>query len=129
LCELRANGRIQATDFHDFFTSSARIQYMAIRMVVFDVAGTTVVDFDNAVASKLVEAPAACGVNIAPEEVNPLMGVPKPLAVRTLLEQVRGGWQALKSCTTCYEDQEVTPQWCGPRSWIAGRRYRTRCGK
>jgi phosphonatase-like hydrolase len=77
---------------------------MAIRMFVFDVAGTTVADFDNAVAGKLVEAIGAWGVDILPEEVNPLMGMPKPLAVRSLLKQVRGSAPADEEVVAIHAD-------------------------
>ncbi|MFI4892517.1 MAG: HAD hydrolase-like protein [Phycisphaerales bacterium JB058] len=56
-------------------------------MVVFDMAGTTVRDEDNAVASAVRSALAEFGCEIAIEDVNPVMGMPKPLAVQTLLKQ------------------------------------------
>lgn len=56
-------------------------------MVVFDMAGTTVRDEDNAVAAAVQRALSDYGCDIALKDVDPVMGMPKPLAVRTLLEQ------------------------------------------
>ncbi len=63
---------------------------MKYSMVVFDMAGTTVFDEDNAVASCLRDALVAAGCPITLEAVDPVMGMPKPLAVRELLAQSRG---------------------------------------
>lgn len=63
---------------------------MKFSMVVFDMAGTTVEDTDNAVASRLCEALAAAGVHLPIPAIDPVMGIPKPLAIQTLLTQVRG---------------------------------------
>jgi len=60
---------------------------MAIRMVVFDMAGTTVWDGDDAVATCLVDAMRHAGADVSIEDVDPVMGMPKPLAVRTLMSQ------------------------------------------
>lgn len=56
-------------------------------MVVFDMAGTTVRDEDNAVAGTVQKALAEFGCPIELTDVDPVMGMPKPLAVRHLLEQ------------------------------------------
>ncbi|QDV64410.1 HAD family hydrolase [Crateriforma conspicua] len=56
-----------------------------ISMIVFDVAGTTVSDKENAVARCVSEAVTAAGVPTDAQAVNPLMGTPKPDAIRTLL--------------------------------------------
>ncbi len=61
-----------------------------MEMVVFDVAGTTLRDDGDVVASRMAEALAASGVEIALAEVNPVMGLLKPLAIATLLESKRG---------------------------------------
>jgi len=58
---------------------------MSIRMVVFDLAGTTVWDEDSAVAGRLCDALRAAGVSVDEPDVNPVMGMPKPLAIRTLM--------------------------------------------
>lgn len=58
--------------------------------MVFDMAGTTVCDDDNAVAGRLCDALRAAGADVTEPDVNPLMGTPKPAAVRTLLTQARG---------------------------------------
>jgi phosphonatase-like hydrolase len=59
---------------------------MAIKLVVFDIAGTTVKD-ENNVHKSLQSALAKAGVKASIAEINPLMGYPKPLAVKMLLEQ------------------------------------------
>ncbi|NEQ51182.1 MAG: HAD hydrolase-like protein [Leptolyngbya sp. SIO3F4] len=56
-------------------------------MVVFDMAGTTVRDEDNAVASSVQKALAEFGCDITLEAVDPVMGMPKPLAIRSLLDK------------------------------------------
>lgn len=61
-----------------------------IELFVFDVAGTTVSDEDHAVARCVCEAVRAVGADVAEADVNPVMGMPKPLAIRKLLEQARG---------------------------------------
>jgi len=63
---------------------------MKIRLVVFDVAGTTVRD-DDAVHNCLREALAADSVYVTRDQVNEVMGLPKPLAIRKLLEAKRNG--------------------------------------
>lgn len=64
-------------------------------MVVFDMAGTTVLDTDNAVAKAVQRALAEAGCKIALADVNPVMGMPKPLAIRSLLEQFGNPQQAV----------------------------------
>lgn len=63
---------------------------MLPKLAVFDVAGTTVLDDDNAVGGKVCEALAEDGIETNLDDVNPLMGMPKPLAVRRILEQRLG---------------------------------------
>lgn len=63
---------------------------MFIRMVVFDIAGTVISDADNAVAGRLCDAIRAAGVPVQEARVDPLMGTPKPAAIRILLEEARG---------------------------------------
>jgi len=57
-----------------------------IELVVFDLAGTTVHDGDS-VGSTFRAALAARGVGADPSAVNAVMGLPKPEAIRILLEQ------------------------------------------
>lgn len=55
------------------------------RLVVFDMAGTTVEDGDGAVNRCLRDAMAAGGFPVEHAEVNTVMGIPKPDAIRQLL--------------------------------------------
>ncbi|MDZ7605350.1 MAG: HAD-IA family hydrolase [Cyclobacteriaceae bacterium] len=57
---------------------------MNIKLAVFDMAGTTVRDFDN-VHEALMEALGFYDINVSRDEVNKVMGMPKPLAIRVLL--------------------------------------------
>ncbi len=57
-----------------------------IRLAVFDMAGTTVYDGD-AVHRCLMAALQAQGVAASRAAVNAVMGLPKPLAIQTLIEQ------------------------------------------
>jgi phosphonatase-like hydrolase len=57
---------------------------MAIELVVFDLAGTTV-DDRGAVNRCLRDALAADGFAASPEAVDGVMGIPKPVAIRSLL--------------------------------------------
>lgn len=59
---------------------------MPIELVVFDLAGTTVKD-DKDVHRVLQKALAAQGVAISIEDANAVMGMPKPVAIRKLLDQ------------------------------------------
>lgn len=61
-----------------------------MELVVFDVAGTTLRDDGDLVARRMTEAIASSGVDVAVAEVNPVMGLLKPLAIATLLESKRG---------------------------------------
>lgn len=58
---------------------------MAIKLVVFDMAGTTVKDNDN-VHYFLQKAFEKEGMAISREEANDVMGYPKPKAIKSLLE-------------------------------------------
>jgi phosphonatase-like hydrolase len=62
---------------------------MVPRLVVFDMAGTTVDDGD-AVGRCLVESLAQAGVAADVDRVNAVMGLPKPEAIRILLEGTPG---------------------------------------
>ncbi|WP_165228585.1 phosphonatase-like hydrolase [Aquisphaera insulae] len=57
---------------------------MAIELVIFDLAGTTVDDGD-AVNRCLRDALAAAGVTVTRDAVNGVMGIPKPVAIGVLL--------------------------------------------
>ncbi|TLU98853.1 HAD-IA family hydrolase [Dyadobacter luticola] len=59
---------------------------MSIELVVFDMAGTTVKD-KNFVGIAFQEAMKSQGYDIAIEDVNPLMGYEKPLAIKMMLER------------------------------------------
>jgi phosphonatase-like hydrolase len=63
---------------------------MPLELVVFDIAGTTVDDGD-AVNQCLRSALAEAGVDVTHSEVNAVMGLPKPLAIRRLLGRVGRG--------------------------------------
>jgi phosphonatase-like hydrolase len=58
-----------------------------IELVVFDMAGTTVYDGD-AVNASFRAALAASGIAADPAAVNRVMGLPKPEAIRILLEEI-----------------------------------------
>ncbi|MCF2443692.1 HAD hydrolase-like protein [Dyadobacter sp. CY345] len=59
---------------------------MSIELVVFDMAGTTVKD-KNAVGLAFQNAMNAYGYNIAIENINPIMGYEKPVAIRMMLDK------------------------------------------
>src|SRR5688572_589867 len=59
---------------------------MAIQLVVFDLAGTTVHDNQD-VHRVLKQALANAGVEISMTDANDVMGIPKPVAIRQLLEK------------------------------------------
>ncbi len=57
-----------------------------IKLAVFDMAGTTISD-DGAVQQHLFQALVSAGANPVMDDVNALMGYPKPLAISMLLSQ------------------------------------------
>jgi phosphonatase-like hydrolase len=59
---------------------------MAIELVVFDLAGTTVKDNQD-VHRMLRHALSRHGVEISMDDANSVMGLPKPVAIRMLLEK------------------------------------------
>lgn len=65
-----------------------------IKLAVFDMAGTTVKDQDN-VHQALIHAMAHFGYAVTREEANAVMGYPKPVAIRELLEARRAGLERL----------------------------------
>ncbi len=56
-----------------------------IKLVVFDIAGTTVKD-ENYVHQSLINAMASVGYVVSIEEANTVMGYPKPYAINELLK-------------------------------------------
>ena len=54
-------------------------------LVIFDMAGTTVYDGGSPVHRCLRESLASAGVAVTHEQVNAVMGLPKPDAIRQLL--------------------------------------------
>ena len=58
---------------------------MRVELVVFDMAGTTVYDGD-AVNRCLARALETAGVTAGRDEINAVMGIAKPIAIRTVLE-------------------------------------------
>ncbi|XZF13650.1 HAD hydrolase-like protein [Chitinophagaceae bacterium MMS25-I14] len=62
---------------------------MAIKLVVFDMAGTTVEDNNN-VAEVLQYALGQFGYNVSIDAVNKVMGYPKPVAIRELAASCSG---------------------------------------
>jgi len=59
---------------------------MSIKLVVFDMAGTTVSD-ENYVAISFQQAMKQHGYTVALEDVNPMMGYEKPLAIKMMLDK------------------------------------------
>jgi phosphonatase-like hydrolase len=60
---------------------------MTYRLAVFDMAGTTVAD-DNAVGIAFQQAFRNNGYEITLDDINPLMGYHKPLAIQMVLEKL-----------------------------------------
>ena len=78
---------------------------MPIDLVVFDMAGTTVYDGD-AVHKCLMTAVAHAGVPATRDQVNALMGMPKPLAIRDLVSSFRGTPPSDDEVAAIYADFE-----------------------
>ena len=62
---------------------------MNVALVVFDMAGTTVHD-DDAVHVCLQQALRAGGITVSRDQVNVVMGEPKPVAIAKLMSNARG---------------------------------------
>jgi phosphonatase-like hydrolase len=60
---------------------------MSVKLVVFDMAGTTVSDNNNNVARAFQKAFMENGIDISIGDATPLMGYHKPLAIQMLLER------------------------------------------
>ena len=76
---------------------------MKIDLVVFDMAGTTVRD-DDAVNVCLRDALAAAGEVVSRDDVNGVMGIPKPVAIRELLVKKAGQAPAPERVSAIHED-------------------------
>lgn len=59
---------------------------MSIKLVILDMAGTTIRD-ENVVRDSFITAFRNSGVRVTPEEVDPLMGYHKPAAIHSLLSK------------------------------------------
>lgn len=80
---------------------------MEIALIVFDMAGTTVYD-DDAVNLCLKAALSAAGVRATRDHINALMGMPKPLAIQTLLAEFRGQAAASDRAVEAIHDDFVS---------------------
>jgi phosphonatase-like hydrolase len=60
---------------------------MPVRLAVFDLAGTTIAD-DNAVATAFQRAFEVYGYSVAENDIKPLMGYKKPVAIQIMLERM-----------------------------------------
>jgi phosphonatase-like hydrolase len=60
---------------------------MPVKLAVFDLAGTTIKD-NNAVTTAFSNAFKSFGYTISREEIKPVMGYKKPVAIRTMLEKL-----------------------------------------
>lgn len=67
---------------------------MSVKLVVFDMAGTTVKD-KNYVGLAFQQAMKAHGYEVSIEEINPMMGYEKPLAIKMMLEGHRNGQEEI----------------------------------
>ncbi len=63
---------------------------MAVKLVVFDMAGTTVKDNDN-VHQSLINAFRLENIEVTRDEANKVMGYPKPIAIKQLLHAKLNG--------------------------------------
>ena len=73
------------------------------RLVVFDMAGTTIRD-DDAVNRCLRAAVAAAGVEVDRQAVNAVMGLPKPDAIHLLLERAGAAPPILRRAAAVHAD-------------------------
>jgi phosphonatase-like hydrolase len=79
---------------------------MKLKLIVFDMAGTTVRDFDN-VHEAIQEALSNEDIYVSREDVNGVMGMPKPVAIETLLNQEMEGNEVSDALIqTIFEDFE-----------------------
>lgn len=78
---------------------------MSVKLVVFDMAGTTVKD-KNYVGLAFQQAMKAHGYEVSIEEINPMMGYEKPLAIKMMLEKHGNGVEEITETliSTIHED-------------------------
>lgn len=62
---------------------------MPVKLVVFDIAGTTVQDDDHSVSKAFQASLANFGFTVALEAIDPLMGYEKTLAIRKILTEAK----------------------------------------
>ncbi|MEL7533651.1 MAG: HAD family hydrolase [Bacteroidota bacterium] len=67
-----------------------------IQLVIFDMAGTTVQD-DDFVAECFIAALGERGIVVTAEDARPVMGIPKPLAIKTMIEAKRSAEPATEA--------------------------------
>lgn len=81
---------------------------MSIKLAVFDMAGTTVMDRSN-VATAFINAFANHELNITEADANPLMGYHKPLAIQLMLEKLGLQPEAdfIEAIHTDFEDEMI----------------------
>ena len=72
-------------------------------LVVFDVAGTTLRDDGDVVARCMAASLAWAGVEVDLADIDPVMGLLKPRAIATLLEQKRGSAPDAGEVATIHE--------------------------
>jgi phosphonatase-like hydrolase len=77
---------------------------MKFDLFVFDMAGTTVDDSGNAVATAVCDAIRAVGLPATEVMVNPVMGIRKPIAIRELLTTLRGTTPTEAEVTAVHAD-------------------------
>jgi phosphonatase-like hydrolase len=87
---------------------------MDIELVIFDMAGTTVRD-DDAVNVCLREALAA-KIAVTRDEVNSVMGLPKPIAIRLLLEGKIGAAGVSTEMVSAIHDNFLSRMLCHYRT-------------
>jgi phosphonatase-like hydrolase len=76
---------------------------VSVQLVVFDMAGTTVHDAD-AVHACLLGALSAQGFEVGRKRVNEVMGLAKPVALRTIMEQSLGHPVQPERVDAAYQD-------------------------
>lgn len=74
-----------------------------VQLVVFDMAGTTVHDEDF-VHQALADALQAAGIDTTRDEINDVMGYPKPIAIKNILEANDEPEQSLENRTEHIHD-------------------------
>lgn len=75
----------------------------SIKLVIFDMAGTTVYD-NHYVSNVLCESLARHGYTVSREAADEVMGIAKPVAIQTLLEQFYPATAAAAPVATIHQD-------------------------